>query len=260
MDRTIKFFCIGHLPPLFKPAEPFTFVSPNTNQSLASLVIPDDSLGPTCDGKILSEYTQLFGLADHLMITKERHKLYLFQYRKFVSLSPGAIKASNMSYAYASDANEALTIFPRYSDLSALMDFGLVGPAVRVKSLVHQYAVHHYVEDICAFCSALTYIKEFDPLRIARFINCPVIFPAPSLGLVDSEIFQDQMKTLRETWNIFAANYYQARSGYQRRVGGFLLERLHSFLMTEQLEKANYNAVRGYQIIISNESTIIPTT
>jgi hypothetical protein len=260
MDRPIKYFCIGHLPPLFEPAEPFVFVSPNPKQQLASLVIPDNSLGPALDGKILSEYTQLFGLAEHSMITEELPRMYVFQYRKFISLSPGYTQASNVPYAYASKPSEANALFPRHSDLSALGGLGLVGPICQVRSLVDQYVKHHFAEDMCAFCATLTRVDGFDPSRIARFINCPLLLPTPSLGLVDAEIFLDHMKILRSAWELFAADFFQKRTGYQRRVGGFLLERLHSFLMTELLEGGDYAATLGFQIIVSDNPMIVPTT
>jgi len=260
MSHDIQYFCIGHLAPSFQPRQAFTFVSSEATADDKAVVIPDDSLGPLIDGKAISEYNQLFGLSTLPQITQTPSRLFLFQYRKFLALSPGRERAANISYAYTATPLEAPAFFPDHAKLLSLEPAILVGHPISVHSLAHQYAAYHHVEDFCGLCAALSEIESFDSKRIAAFINCTILIPAPSLGLFDPDVFVQQMQVLRNAWEVFAATFYHERTGYQRRVGGFLLERLHSFLITEQLSKSDTVAVAGHQIIVAAGSYVSPTT
>lgn len=221
-------------------------------------MILDDSLGERWDGRILSEYTQLFGLAESGALA-DVEMVYLFQYRKFLALTPGPQLAVNIPYAHAANAAEAEALFPAPAELSRLGSSLLIGPSIRIHSLAHQYARHHLVEDFASFSAALATLPAYGPQRLARFIAGGVLFPAPSLGLFPVALLLDQLRALREAWEVFAADYYVAREGYQRRVGGFLLERLHSFLLVEAIAAGTVQPVRGHQIIVSPTPDIQPT-
>ena len=43
------------------------------------------------------------------------------------------------------------------------------------------------------------------------------------------------MNILKETWAEFSDHYFFKRDGYQRRVAGYLMERLHSVLLCKWL-------------------------
>ena len=49
--------------------------------------------------------------------------------------------------------------------------------------------------------------------------------------------------------------------GYQRRILGFLCERLHSFLLIRQLEAENalHPTSIGHQIVVTHGSRIVPS-
>lgn len=251
-------YCIGHRPPVFQPPFPYTHVTPVACAPGPALVVPDDAFGPMLHGTILSEYTQLFGLAEH-GLREPLDAVYLFQYRKFISLVPGGQVSPNQPYARAAPAEEAERLFPGPDDLARLGAGVLIGPAVRVRSIADQYARHHPVEDYAAFCAALASMQAFGSRRLAGFINGQVLLPAPSLGLFPLDLFLSHMQVLREAWETFAPRYYVARDGYQRRVGGFLLERLHSFLLTEAIAAGAMRPVQGHQMIVSDTAIIEPT-
>ena len=259
MPERIGLFCIGHRPPDFQPHHPFVHVSPVPSPCAKALLIPDGSLGERWDGRILSEYTQLFGLAESGALA-DVESVYIFQYRKFLALTPGPQVAANIPYSYAASAAEAEGLFPAPEELSRLGSSLLIGQAIRIRSLAHQYACHHLVEDFAAFSAALSTLPAYGPQRVARFIAGGVLVPAPSLGLFPLALFLDQLRALREAWHAFAANFYVSREGYQRRVGGFLLERLHSFLLVEAIAAGAIQPVQGHQIIVSPTPTIHPTT
>jgi hypothetical protein len=70
-------------------------------------------------------------------------------------------------------------------------------------------------------------------------------------------IFHEHMKILQEAWLLFAKKFYVPRLGYQRRVGGFLLERLHSFLLYEIFfPNIKMPVVEANQIIVSDSLTV----
>lgn len=256
----MRIFCIGHKAPEFSINAPYTHVSSTTFSGLVQLVIPDDSLGERFHGNCLSEYTQLMGLAETLINSPREERIYICQYRKFLAFRQGCQQSNNVTYAYSSSKVEAESLFPSQDELSALDRSFLLGPIVKTRSLAHHYATHHMIEDFVAFCISLNSIEYFTEERCKNFINCKFLIPSPSLGVCSIDVFLKHMKILKEVFNHFSSNFLVSRSGYQRRVGGFLLERLHSFLLYEEIYiKKTINARHGFQIVISNSPIIRPT-
>ena len=119
------------------------------------------------------------------------------------------------------------------------------------------YARFHVTEDFAAFTISLSRLPEFPETRCLDFINCKHLFPAPSLGVVPVGLFLRHMHTLRAVWAHFGKHFLQGRSAYQRRVGGFLLERLHSFLIYEELViQKRMSLQQGSQIVVSDSPRI----
>ena len=88
-----------------------------------------------------------------------------------------------------------------------------------------------------------------------------MLIPAPSLGVTRVDIFLKHMNLLTLAWKHFSNHFSIFRDGYQRRLGGFLLERLHSFLIYEEINvKQNFVAFQGSQIVISDSLIIEQTT
>jgi len=257
----MKYYCIGHKPPIISPREPYVHVSPNVYPELNQLIVKEDKYGEKFHGSILSEYTQLFGLAEFLKDAPSSEKFSIFQYRKFISFRPGARKSINQHYSYACTSEEAETLFPSSEQISTLGDVLMTGPAIKIRSLAHQYAAHHLVEDFSKFVLSLYSLKEFDEKRCADFINCETLFPAPSLGVTRIDIFLKHMTFLKLAWQHFSTHFSISRDGYQKRLGGFLLERLHSFLLYEEIKiKKNILVYEGSQIVISDSLIIEQTT
>ena len=253
-------YCIGHCPPVFTPRLDFTFVTSGLPAGENCLFIPDDWLGDAFHGRVLSEYTQLFGLADRLRGTPRDARIYVFQYRKFLSLRAGRRRSVNMPYAFASTRQEAEALFPTQEEIDHCTHVHLLGPAIRVRSLAKDYASSHLVEDFCGLVACLRDVPGFDHRRVRAFVSCQILFPAPSLGVTSTGLFIDQMDTLRSAWGRFHEHYYQARDGYQRRVGGFLLERLHSFLIYEILNgNRDARPLSGHQVVVSEDARIAVT-
>ena len=80
----------------------------------------------------------------------------------------------------------------------------LIGPAIKVRSLAHNYASSHLVEDFTNFCVALKTLPNFNDERLSKFVNCKIFLPIPSLGSIPSDIFIEMMGELRDAWGEFA--------------------------------------------------------
>lgn len=256
----MKYFCIGHRAPLFSPNSLYTHVSSIVFQELQQIIVPDDVFGPKYHGSILSEYTQLFGLAKVLEESPKDERIYIFQYRKFLSLMKGSQLSSNMPYVYACLPEEGEMLFPSHLDFQGLKDEFVIGQPIAVDSVAQQYALSHRVEDFSAFIYSLSKMNGFNERRCMNFIHSKMLLPAPSIGVFKIGIFLEHMQTLQSAWQHFSSNFYVSREGYQRRVGGFLLERLHSFLILEEINRKEQVLIKqGYQIVISDSLEITPT-
>ena len=256
----MDYYCIGHVLPAFSIPQDFSYVGPVVcDKATKTIVITCESLGEAFNGRFLSEYTQLFGLAD-MLGPRTSGSLYLFQYRKFISLQCGTRKSTNIPYAYASLGDEAEKLFPNISELNTLSSEVMVGPIIRIRSTAANYSQYHLVEDFAAFCHALGTLSILSASDISRFINYEYLIPAPSLGLYPYKLFYSHMQILRQAWARFHEIHFLPRDDYQRRVGGFLLERLHSFLILDALQKQQLRAHQGHQIIISDAAHIRSST
>ena len=256
----MKYYCIGHKVPIFSPDSPYTHVSPVVCQEINQLIIPENLYGEKFHGSVLSEYTQLFGLAEFLKDSSGSEKLYIFQYRKFISFRPGIKRSKNQPYSFACSPEEGGTLFPSKVELSKLGEALLTGQAIKIRSIAHQYSEAHLVEDFSRFILSLYSLNGFDEKRCENFINCEMLIPAPSLGVTRADIFLKHMAILKLAWEHFSNHFSISRDGYQRRLGGFLLVRLHSYLLYEEINiKKNYSVFQGHRITIA-DSLIIQKT
>ena len=256
----MNLYCVGHKPPLFFPNRSFKLVSPNFFSEFEQLIIRDDAFGESFHGEILSEYTQLFGLAEYLKNHQKTEKFYIYQYRKFISFFQSSQQSSNQPWSFVSSPSEAVSLFPSSDELLGLEGRLLVGPALKVRSLAQQYAAAHLIEDFIKFILSLSALGIFSSKRCQEFIDCEILFPAPSLGVTQVDVFLRHMAILKMAWEHFYNNFYIHRDGYQRRVGGFLLERLHSFLILQDINV--YESIKvdyGFQIVIADSPWITRT-
>ena len=252
----MRLFCVSHKPPAFKVPTSYTHVTPKTYNGNREIIITDDKYGESFHGKILSEYTQLFGLAEELSKEKEVSTIHIFQYRKFLSILQPQRLSTNCITNYATREDEAKKLFPSEAEMERLSGQYLIGPAIKVRSLAHNYASSHLVEDFTNFCVALKALPNFSDERLSRFIYCEIFLPIPSLGSIPSDIFVEMMGELRSAWKEFAGRFYQPREGYQRRVGGFLLERLHGYLLYENIKRKRISVQQGFQNVVTDKDYV----
>ena len=235
MTAPVRAFCIGHVAPVFAAPLPYAMLCPKPLGMSNELVIADDRFGAGVNGAMLAEYSQLFGLHDMIEAGDvAADRLYLFQYRKFVGFRFGG-SAATAPWVRIADPREAFALFPDLEQLQAARHDIVVGSMQPLgASVAHHYALVHVVDDLAMFTACL-HGCGFEPAAIRRFATFQGMVPSPALCLVETAEFVRQMRVLRGVWDEFARHYCVAREGYQMRVAGYLLERLHSHLLCEAL-------------------------
>jgi hypothetical protein len=100
----------------------------------------------------------------------------------------------------------------------------------------------HVIDDLVTFAACLP-AAGFDAAAVRRFAAFQGLLPSPALCLVDTPLFLAQMRTLRAAWREFTRGADVKREGYQMRVAGYLLERLHSHLLCQGLADGSQPSV-----------------
>lgn len=236
MSKKMKAYCIGHTMPLFKPPIFFEMLCPASLGISNELVIDDNRFGTAVDGGVLAEYSQLFGLHDLLLsgdVVAEH--LFLFQYRKFISTAMGGVESVS-SWIRVLMPDSAPSIFPSDAQLNAFSERLAVGSIFDFgESISSNYARVHVIEDLVMFAAACAESGALDQADIKSFATLRGIIPSPAVCCIHVDLFIKIINILKAVWNAYSPHYQIARTGYQRRVAGYLLERLHSFLLCKWL-------------------------
>lgn len=200
-------------------------------------LIPDNALGIGFDGAVLSEYLQLFVLADRLAKSDDDQPLFLFQYRKFLTpkLPRAEATKDQIELGFFVPPGQAASLYPEDHILSHA-GYTLTGTRMQIDMAGH-YARSHYSEDFVALCLAMHESALFSRAEILAFARSQTFIVSPALGLYRPAMLIEHMRLLRAVWLIFQEHFYVPRPGTQRRVGGFLLERLHSYLVQASGER-----------------------
>ena len=234
----LKVYCIGHTKPTFEPPVEFQILCPQSLGMPGEIIIDDNRFGSAIDGVCLAEYSQLFGLYEMLsagdVVTDN---LYLFQYRKFVSTNRGGVPA-NAPWVRIVNSQEAHLIFPTFEQITSLTSRILVGELQGLgESTASNYARVHVIDDFVLFCAACLKCGSLSETDLMAFTTFLGIIPSPALCYIHVELFVELMKILKSVWAEFSRHYHIKREGYQRRVAGYLLERLHSYLLIKYLNE-----------------------
>lgn len=230
----MKLICIGHHEPLFDIHQPFRMVSSVPLDLPNAELIPDDIWGERYDGRVLSEFLQLFVLAEQLDAADDE-PIYLFQYRKFImpARTPD-IPLGDTGVSYTPD--EAAKAFPSRDVLAALR--GPIVGAIMPFDVAQQFAANHAASDFVCFSMALRDSGLFSNSETIEFVRGQFLIPSATLGIFPTSTLVRHMGILRKVWEVYRDRYYVPRTGYQKRVGGYLMERLHSFLILKDAAEA----------------------
>lgn len=256
MSKEMKAYCIGHTMPLFTPPVSFEMLCPVSLGIPNELVIDDRRFGGQVDGGELAEYSQLFGLHDLLLsgdVVAEH--LYLFQYRKFISTTVGGAESAS-PWVRVLTPQLAPGVFPSGEQLNAFSGRLAVGSVFDFgESISCNYARVHVIDDLVMFAAACAQSGVMDPADIKSFASLRGIIPSPAVCCIHVDVFMKLMQTLKAVWNSYSPHYHVQRSGYQRRVAGYLLERLHSFLLCKWLMDNSEPHIQLWQRYVVAEAT-----
>ncbi len=257
-------FCVGHVPPVFQPGLPFTMLTPRPLGLPGEMVLPDERhSAPGLHGAVLAEYAQLFSLHDLIEagdLVVDR--LYLFQYRKFIGLRTGGV-AANAPWLRIAPPADAAALMPSLEALQALPQAAVVGSMFGLGASVAQnYAQVHVIDDLVTFAACLG-AAGMDPGAVRQFAAFQGLVPSPALCLVNTPLFLRQMRVLRAAWGEYtrhAASAHTARTGYQMRVGGYLLERLHSHLLCRAVMEGTTEGEIGigHRFVVMDPTGAVP--
>ena len=259
MSRNLKVYCIGHTLPLFKPSVPFEMLCPSSLGIRNEVVIDDHRFGPTVDGSSLAEYSQLFGLHDKLLSGDiVADELYLFQYRKFLSPMYGGLESVS-PWIRVLTPEIVSGIFPSEEHLVTFRTRLAVGSLFGLgNSISGNYALVHVIDDLVMFSAACAASGFLTPKDISSLATLRGIIPSPAVCYINAELFVRIMDILKSVWNNYYPHYQIVRTGYQRRVAGYLMERLHSLLLCKWLMDNSEPDIRVWHRYVVTDLTQAP--
>jgi hypothetical protein len=256
MHNTIN-ICIGHTP---FPNEFFEYVdlmiAPKYfYASYPRAVINDCDYGS--ERGDLSEYAQLIWLYDNYeKVVGKKKFVRLFQYRRFVSPNEFGDLCSHMwaKRIDVEDLKDCHSIFERQANMEMFNR-----PLSLPETVRGQYADCCVEEDIINFALYLKTIGKLTDSEEIKFLTSTTLIPAANMGIFDRDHLYWLLAELKEASGFMLSKFYVKRSGYQRRVMGFLLERYNSFLLLHKRKQDMIPFFHGYHIILSKYHDIDKT-
>ncbi len=252
--------CIGHLPfPQTHSHHIDLMITPRSLAVEAEIVVVDDSIFGQ-HGSALSEYVQLLWLLEHIdTLAAGCSYVRIFQYRRFVSRDPPTVgrRPVNMPWSTTITPGD-LNAFP--DDFDRIVNIELFNCPVQYQNgMLGQYASAHILEDILNFTKFLTETGVLTGITAAEFLRENVGIPACNIGIFKLQTYCSIFSVLLQGAEFVNSPYFVARTGYQRRSVGFLLERLHSHLILTAIRQGQLKANFGHNIIISNDVFVSST-
>lgn len=244
----LRAFCIGHVPPVFSPGIDYTMLCPKALGIPGEIVIEDNRFGPAVDGTSLAEYSQLFVLAD-LLSTGDivADNLFLFQYRKFISPRIGGAQSVS-PWIRVLRPEEAGTFFPTLEQLQPHSGKTIVGSLFELGgSTAANYVLVHVVDDFALFIAACARSRFLSESDIKGFTTFRGLIPSPAVAHISAPLFVRIMTILNDVWVRMFPILHIPREGYQRRSAGYLMERLHSYLLCKWLLDDNTQPINLWQ-------------
>jgi hypothetical protein len=220
-----------------------------------AIVVDDGYFGD--HGSALSEYVQLLWLYDHFdSIVDDYEFVRIFQYRRFVARARIG-RRSNQNHIRWIKADE---LTHREKDFSRFSTTELFNQIYKHREgMLRQYESAHVLVDIVNFSKFLLEAEILDSQQVASFLSAPAIIPACNMGTFRAATLREILMTLRRAAEFLNTSYFTPRSGYQRRVVGFLLERLNSHLLLHRVRSGLSKARLGHHILISDGPSVTTT-
>lgn len=252
--------CIGHIAPRFTVQDAqMMFVCERDIGAAGSWIFGEEYPDLMKYGDTLSEYSGLFALLRRIRAEgKAPRKIVLTQYRKFVTNKSIGSPSQNMPYVNTLPSwNLALS----KQDFEPLVGCTFVSKPIDLQMrVIDQYAKVHVLRDLLTFVGDSIDRGTISNVDAKSLIDSRYLIPAPALGCYEGTLFVEIFSQLEQAAAYFLTSKYEPRSGYQRRVLGFCLERLHSYLLLRRLGFPKLQRESfGQQVVVSDSAIIEPT-
>jgi hypothetical protein len=258
MDNDTLNICIGHKPFPSRMANVIdVHLSPKPIFNFESaIIIPDEQFGPY--GDALSEYCQLFWLMRNLDRFPHVGFFRILQYRRFVSKIDTGHSVLNAAWLKGVRESELESFSFDFSRISGgeLMNRPFLFPV----SVFCQYASAHHAEDFVSFAAYLASEQILSETELVDFFNECLMIPASSIGVFSRNNLVADLRILEVASHFMHTSFFRRRQGYQRRNMGFLLERLHSFLILRSVRNGLRKSSFGFNKLISEDDFCSNTT
>lgn len=226
---------VGHREPDFRMWSGFRFADELCGEVRCKPIIQGF---PYNDGNLLGEYGSLFSLRRSLEeSSRDYDQIIVSQYRRFVTSVPLGESSTNKFWTRVISNDEAgriknMEIFdPKQGSIE------LISNAIQVPGgIIRNYAESHHLRDILRFTAAQIDAQNFSADEMMEFLHFPILIPAPSCGSFQFKNFMATHRKLEAAASAFYSNgFVPHKDPYQGRVLGFLIERLHSFLLIKNV-------------------------
>jgi hypothetical protein len=252
--------CLGHVPfPADYAHHIDLMVAPRLIASARRLAIVEDrSFGP--DGSALSEYGQLIWIQDHIgEIAPDCAFIRIFHYRRLVAAQPPEVgqRSVNLPWATTIKADELGAFEAAFDRTTRHEVFNT--PVAFPGGMLGQYAANHVLEDLLNFTNFLVESRILNQAEAASFLGEQRHIPSCNIGVFTKDSYSWIFQILKAAAQFLNSRHFVARTGYQRRSVGFLLERLHSFLIFKRIELGASPACFGHNLVVSDDAQVSAT-
>ena len=248
-DNTLN-ICLGHLPfPIEFHQHVDLMIAPRAVAGPYRVIVVEDSYFGE-HGSSLSEYVQLLWLYDNFeKIVGTYDYIRIFHYRRFVAREKIG-RPSSHEWAHWITKDELSKYSKEFSRHSTRELFNT--PHKFSQGVRGQYETAHILEDFINFSDFLFESGIQTSKEATSFMTSSTLIPSSSMGTFHNTTLRRILMTLKDAAQFLKANYFVPRAGYQRRVVGFLLERLNSYLILARIQSGLSDANFGHHTILSD--------
>ncbi len=222
-------------------------------------IVPDSAYGQ--HGSALSEYAQLIWLRRNLDRILDGHThIRVFHYRRFVAQKSRGVGIKSTNQPWATTISEE-QIWEFESDFSRTSpDSELLNTKVTFSAgMIGQYAHAHVLEDLLSFSIFLCRSKILSDVEMVDMLRTPSIIPACNIAVLTVENFKAVYDQIVAAASFLVSGDFVSRTGYQRRNLGFLLERLHSYILQTLFDDGKIQGLFGFNYILSESEHVSVT-